>query len=185
MDDREIIAFFWNRDETAIAACRKKYNALLERISRNILSSSQDSEECVSDTYLKAWETIPPKKPDSLAAYLGRIARNLSLNRWNQLHAQKRGEGGSILLSELSDCIPAENSVEAEIETARLTQLIDSWLDTLPQNDRVLFLRRYWYGDSVNALAAEAGSTPSVISGRLYRLRAKLRRQLEKEGISL
>lgn len=186
VDDQQIIALYWDRDQAAITESGVKYGPLLHSISYHILSSHEDSEECVNDTYGKAWDTMPPKRPDSLAAYLGRIVRNLSLNRWHQLRARKRGrDGGTVLLSELADCVPASQSVEETVEAAELTELIRRWLEALPQEDRVLFLRRYWFCDPVNQLAEAAGTTPNKLAGRLYRLRQKLRVTLEQEGISL
>lgn len=185
MDDIQIIELYWNRNEKAISESNTKYGPLLKRIAFNILANNEDSEECVNDTYAKAWTSIPPQKPNSLAAYLGRIIRNLSINRWHENHAQKRGNGAELLLSELSDCIPSSSSVESETDVTTLSDMINKWLSSLPQDDRVLFLRRYWFGDSLNSLATECSTSPNRISGRIYRLRQKLKNVLEKEGISI
>lgn len=185
MDDDQIVTLYLNRKEEAIKESDLKYGKLLHRISFHILSNQQDSEECVNDTYCNVWESIPPQKPRSLGAYMGRIVRNLSINRWYENRTQKRGGNAEILLSELSDCIPSNNTVEADVNENELTNLINLWLLSLAKDDRVLFLRRYWYGDSVKALAMECGVTQSMMAGRIYRLRQKLKALLLKEGIFL
>lgn len=183
MQDAQIVELYWKRAETAISASGEKYGAMLKRISFNILSSHEDSEECVDDAYMNAWNTIPPQRPQSLGAYLGRIVRNLSINRWHENHAQKRYCGAQELLSELSDCIPSTKTVEGELEAAELSQRIRAWLALLSVDDRVLFLRRYWYGDSLKVLAQECQSSENKLAGRLYRLRTKLKTTLEREGV--
>jgi RNA polymerase sigma factor (sigma-70 family) len=185
MEDSKIIELYWSRNESAIGETNIKYGRLLHSIALNILSNHEDSEECVSDTYSKAWSMIPPQMPNSLTAYLGRIVRNLSINRWHQNRAQKRYKGAELLLSELSDCLPTSDNVEKVIEAKELSEMISDWLYTLSQDDRVLFLRRYWFGDSLNKLADECGTTPNKLAGRIYRLRQGLKNILEKEGIFL
>ena len=181
MEDTQIVELYWNRDQSAIVETKSKYSRILNRISMSILQSKEDSEECENDTYMKAWSSIPPQKPNCLIAYLGRITRNISINRWHENHAQKRG-GNAELLSELTECIPSPVSVEAEVEANELTSVIVKWLNSLPQDDRVLFLRRYWFGESIGNLAGENLTTPNKLAGRMYRLREKLRATLEKEG---
>lgn len=183
MEDFQIIELYWSRDEAAVRETDRKYGRLLGRIAFNILSSREDSEECVNDTYGKAWDSMPPQKPGSLAAYLGRIVRNLAINRWHEDHAVKRGGGADILLSELSDCIPSGQSVEESIEEGELTDCISRWLAAQTKEDRVLFVRRYWYGDSLEVLAGECLTTSNKLAGRMFRMRKKLRAALEKEGI--
>ena len=185
MEDTTIIDLYWARDEAAIRQSDLKYGRMLHGIAWNILHSREDSEECVSDTYGRAWNAMPPERPGLLSAYLGRIARNLSINRWHANHAQKRGGGAEMLLSELGECIPSAHTVERHIEARALSEVISRWLYALPPDDRVLFLRRYWFGSSVAALAAENGATPNKLAGRLYRLRGKLKTMLEGEDISL
>lgn len=181
MEDLQIIKLYWSRDEAAIKETNTKYGRLLHTIALNILSNYEDSEECVSDTYCNAWNAMPPQKPNSLKAYLGRIVRNLSINRWYEHRAQKRYNGADVLLSELSDCVPSTKNVEKEIEAKELSEVISDWLCTLSQDERVLFLRRYWFGDSVNKLAGECGTTPNKLAGRMYRLRQSLKKAIEKE----
>lgn len=183
MEDQDIISLYNDRRETAIIETDSKYGRLLHRIAQNILLNKQDSEEIVNDTYSKAWNTIPPQQPKSLGAYLGRITRNLSINRWHGQRAKKRYNGVELLLSELNDCIPSSNNVDSELETKELALVIDRWLGTLSTDDRVLFLRRYWFGDAVNALAMECLTSPNKLAGRLYRLRQSLKLALEKEDI--
>ncbi len=185
MEDSQIIDLFWARNEQAIGESQAKYGRMLQGIAVNILHSREDGEECVNDTYRKAWDTIPPQRPGAFGAYLGRIVRNLAINRWHENHAKKRGAGAQVLLSELSDCIPARSSVEEEIEVAALSGMISRWLRGLTQEDRILFLRRYWFGDSIKSLAHQCASTPNHMAGRVYRLRQKLKATLEKEGIFL
>ena len=201
MDDSQIIALFWNRDPSAIRESQQKYGKPLLHISFQILFCMEDSEECVNDTYYRAWSSIPPQKPNSLFSYLGRIVRNLSINLWYRNHAQKRGGGHPVLLSELTECIPdrvsskpfvypmsyheKESSVEQQLEHQFLTETISQWLSRLPSHDRILFIRRYWYGDSIKQMADEYGLSPGNLSGRLHRLRKKLKTVLEHEGIIL
>ncbi|MCL2462985.1 MAG: sigma-70 family RNA polymerase sigma factor [Defluviitaleaceae bacterium] len=184
MEDGQIVALYLRRDAAAISESDAKYGRLLKTISYNILSSREDSEECVSDAYVKAWNSIPPQQPSSLFAYLGRIARNLSLNRWHENRAQKRG-GAALILTELTDCVPSAASVEASVEAAELSAAVTRWLNALPQDDRVLFLRRYWYGERLDSLAKACGVAQNRLAGRMFRLRGKLKSALEKEGITL
>jgi RNA polymerase sigma-70 factor (ECF subfamily) len=183
MDDWQMIEEYWSRNEAAIQETDKKYGRLLRSITWNILSNTEDSEECVSDTYLKAWNSIPPEKPRSLVAFLGRIARNLAINRWHKNRAQKRYNSAEMLLSELSDCVPSSNNVEMEIEVNEISAIISNWLYTLSKGDRILFMRRYWYGDSLIKLAGKCGTTQNKLAGRMYRLRLDLKGTLEKGGV--
>ena len=183
MDDQAIIALYWSRNQQALDESQRKYGPHCLRLSENILASREDAEECVSDTWLRAWDTMPPQRPDSLRAYLSRICRNLSLDRWRARKAQKRGEGLEVLLEELEDCVPSSPSAEAAAESREITQCIDTWLSILELNDRTVFLRRYWYGQQVRELAKQEGCTPQKMAQRLYRLRQSLRKALEQEGI--
>lgn len=179
MEDMQIVQLYWERQEAAITESDHKYGAMLLGIAHGVLRSREDGEECVNDTYCRAWDSMPPQKPRSLAAYLGRITRNLSLNRLKKERAQKRGAGG--VLIELSDCIPGGQSVEAAVDARLLAEVLAQWLGALPQEDRVLFLRRYWFCETLDALAAEGGTTPNKLAGRLFRLRQKLKTALEQE----
>lgn len=185
MEDIQIIDLYWQRDETAIRETDTKYGHFCHKLAMNILHSFQDSEECVNDAYTRCWDTMPPQRPGSLRAYLGTILRNLSISRYRAFHAQKRFGGAEVLLSELEDCIPSSENVQRTVEAEELGQLISRWLDTLPPDDRALFLRRYWNGDAVKELAGEMGVRPNALTKRLLRLREGLRHSLEKEGISV
>lgn len=183
MEDTNIIDLYWARDEGAISASDEKYGRLCRTLSRNILGSHEDAEECVNDTWHRAWDTMPPLRPRSLRAYFAAITRNLSLNLWHKARAEKRGSGLEVLLSELEDCLPAAESVEDTAASHELARVIDRWLAGLAQADRVAFLRRYWYGQQVAEIARQAGCFPNTMTKRLGRLRESLRRALEQEGI--
>lgn len=185
MEDTQIIELYWQRDEGAIRETDNKYGQFCHRVAMNILHSAQDSEECVSDAYGRCWDTMPPQRPGSLRAYVGAIIRNLSISRYRSFHAQKRFGGAEILLSELSDCVPAPDNVQRTVEAGELSGLISDWLEGLEAEDRALFVRRYWNGDAVKELAGELGVRPNALSKRLLRLRESLRGRLEREGVSV
>ena len=185
MEDQEIIRLLFERDEHAIRETEKKYGAFLKTLARNITGSAEDAEECVNDTWMRMWKHIPPERPENLRAWLGRVIRNLALNRYEWEHAEKRMAAMSTLLSEWEDCIPASGSIEETIDGQELTNVLNRWLGTLSGEDRNIFLRRYWYGDSVKSLANQAGIRAGAMTQRLYRLRLALRDVLEKEGYTL
>ncbi len=185
MEDTAIVALYWDRNENAIAETERKYGAYCRAIAQNILSSREDAEECVSDTWHNAWNAMPPQRPGSLSAFLGRIVRNLSISRWRREHAQKRFSGLETLLSELEDCLPSSGNVEGELEGKELTALVERWLETLDKEDRVVFLRRYWYGDEVKTVARAWGVGANQMAKRLMRLRRELKQELEREGYGL
>ncbi len=185
MEDAAIIGLYWARDERAIVVSDEKYGKLCRSLSRDILDSLEDAEECVNDTWKKAWDTMPPQRPGSLRAYLAKITRNLSIDRWRAARADRRGNGMGALLAELEDCLPAAPSAEEITELRETARAIDRWLDTLSQGDRTAFLRRYWYGQQVNRVARQAGCSPNSMAKRLSRLRAGLRKALEQEGINV
>ena len=185
MEDSQIVELYWRRDEAAIGETERKYGALCRGVARNILGVDEDAEECVNDALHQAWNAIPPQRPDRLGAWLGKVTRNLALNLWSKNRAQKRYAGMTALLSELEDCVPATGGVERELEEQELSAAIDGWLRSLPQADRVLFLRRYWYGVELQALAAERGVSPNRLAQKMFRLRQSLKNALEKEGFTL
>ena len=182
-EDTQIIDLYWQRDERAIGETDTKYGSFCHKLAMNILHSFQDSEECVSDAYSRCWDTMPPQRPGSLRAYLGTILRNLSISRYRAERAQKRFSGAETLLSELGDCVPAPENVQRTVEAGELAELIDRWLRGLEREERALFIRRYWNGDSVKLLAGELGLRPNALTKRLLRLREGLRRELEREGL--
>lgn len=185
MDDQQIIALYHSRSEAAIRETDRKYGPFCRRIAMNILGIPEDAEECVSDTWHTAWRQMPPERPRSLKAFLGRITRNLSVSRFRAARAQKRYKGLEILLSELEECIPAAGGVEHTVEVQELGESISNWLERLPEEDRILFIRRYWYGDAVKELAAEKKCTENQMAQRMYRLRGQLKMYLESEGVTL
>lgn len=183
LDDESIIALFHSRSEKAIAEVEKKYGKLCYRISYGILHNHADAEECVNDTYLGAWNKIPPANPHPLSAFLCKIARNLSIKRYHQNTAVKRDSRYDVAMEELDDCLASPDSVESESENERLTEVIENFLDTLSETDRVIFLRRYWFSDSYAAIAQQVGITEKNVSVRLTRTRKVLRAYLIERGI--
>ena len=185
MEDGAIIELFWQRSERAIEETRSKYGAYCYNIAVNLLRSREDAEETVSDTYHAAWNAMPPQRPASLRAWLGKVVRNLSRKRWDREHRQKRDAGLTALLSELGDCLPAPDTAERAMEAKELSAAIDRWLGTLERTDRILFVRRYWYGVPLQDLARERRLPPARLAQKMLRLRQSLRKALEKEGIGL
>lgn len=185
MEDTAIVALYWQRDEGAIQASEEKYGPACRKLSYNILQSLQDAEECVNDTWHRAWDTMPPQRPHSLGAYLYRIARNLSIDRWRARRSKKRGEGLEALVLELEECVTVAPSTEEVWEAQEAAAVIDRWLDRLEEKDRIAFLLRYWYGQPVKELARRLGGSPNRMSQRLHRLRQSLRQALEQEGVRI
>ena len=184
MEDAKIIELYNLRSELAVAETERKFGKMLFSIAMNILSNREDSEETVNDTYGKAWNNIPPEKPNLLGAWLGKITRNLSISRFRKNKAQKRS-GIEIMLSELEECIPSAENTESESENSEITFAINRWLETIGKEERIYFIRRYWYGDSVAELSARTNIPAKKLSSRLFRLRKSLKEFLEKEGITV
>lgn len=185
MEDGQIIDLYWSRDQRAIGETDGKYGALLKNIAWNLLGSREDSEECVNDTYLRAWNAIPPTRPAAFRTWLGHITRNLSLDRWKRRQAEKRGGGAEVLLGELEDCVPASGGPERTLEDRELAELLNAFLRGLSRESRVMFLRRYWYGESVTEIGKALGCGSGKVKSSLFRSRKALRAYLEKEGIVL
>ena len=185
MEDEGIIGLYWQCSEQAVEETRVKYGSYCYGIAFNLLRSPEDAEETVSDTYHAAWNAMPPERPRSLRAWLGRVTRNLSLKRWDREHRQKRDAGLTTLLSELGDCLPSPDTAEKALEAKELREAMDRWLAGLSRIDRQLFLRRYWYGVPLQDLARERKLPPARLAQRMLRLRQSLRKALEKEGIGL
>ena len=162
-----------------------KYGRLLHQIAWNLLHSREDSEECVSDTYLRAWNAIPPARPAAFRTWLGQITRNLSLDRWKRLQAEKRGGGAELLLGELEDCVPASGGPEQAVEDQELADLLNNFLRGLSKDGRAIFLRRYWYGESLAEIGQALNCGEGKVKSSLFRTRKALRAYLEKEGIAL
>ena len=186
LEDSKIIDLYWARKEQALTETDAKYGNYCRTIARNILRNFEDTEECVSDTWLHAWNSMPPQRPGILSAFLGRITRNLSFDRCKYQQAAKRGGGAlPLALDELGECIPAAGRVEHELEQKELAAAIDRFLRTLPEKDCNLFLRRYWYVDSISVIADRYGMKENTVKSILFRTREKLRKFLGEEGIAV
>lgn len=186
MNENEIVALFFDRDEAAIKAASEKYRGYLMKIAENITGSHEDAEECVNDALLNAWESIPPNKPEMLSTYLGKLTRNIAINRRKQRMTEKRGRGeASLAFEELSEMIKGSENVEREFDRRELSTEINAFLEQLPEHKRILFVRRYWYCDSVKVIAAELGMSETGASVTLHRLREKLRTHLRKRGYEI
>lgn len=184
MNDEEIIGLYWERDQRAVPETDTKYGEFLKCIAYNILYNLQDSEECVNDTYFKVWNSVPPQKPMYFRAFLGAITRNLSLDCYKQKHTKKRVPVEmTMLLSELETTLPSSESVQKKMEDKELALHISTFLRTLDAEKRVIFLRRYWYCDSIKNIALDFECSESKIKTLLFRMREKLKAYLEKEGI--
>lgn len=185
MDDQLIIDMYFNRDEQAITCTAEKYGRLLRSIAYGILRSHEDSEECENDTYMKTWNIIPPTRPNAFQAFLAKITRNLSLDRYDQMHAAKRGAGEvPLMLDELEECIPDESasSTDDGSNDEELRRILDKFLGTLPSDARKIFMRRYFFGNSVNEISDMFGFGKSKVKMSLSRSRDALKSLLESEG---
>ena len=185
MDDSRIIELFFEHSEKAISELSSKYGGVCMKIAQNVLNNHQDAEECVNDTYLGVWDTIPPKKPDSLLAYVCRLARNISVNRYKYNSAQKRNGIYDVCISEWDECISSNETAEDRFDTKELSRYIDEFLDTLDKINRMLFVRRYWYLDSIENLASMTRLSAGNVRTRLSRLRDMLKKFLENRGVDV
>ena len=183
LDDSKIISLFFERSEQAIEELDRKHGPAVKKTAANILNDRLDVEECVNDTYLRTWNNIPPHVPDSLVGYVCRIARNLAVSRLRHETAVKRNADFDLVLDELAEVVPSGNDVEAEVLAKELAAAVDRFLSELPYDDRFIFVRRYWYADSVKDIARAMHSRENRVSVRLFRLREKLRKTLVKEGL--
>lgn len=184
MLDEEILTLFNLRSEDAIDAITKKYGNYCRRIARNILKCHEDIEECLNDTWLAAWNQIPPNKPDCLSLYLGKIIRNIALNKYDFLHAQKRNCNLVDIFSELDE-ICTGNIVDEKIEAEILIKLIESFLDIQKPINRTYFIKRYWFGDSLKDISSKYCVSQSKLKVILFRMRKQLKEFLEQEGITI
>ena len=185
MEDNKIIDLFWNRDEDAIKHTEMKYGAYCHTIALNILSIQEDAEECVSDTWLRAWNNMPPQRPLNLRIWLGKVVRNCALNVWDRNHAKKRYHGIESLFEELADCLSSDDNAVQALEVKELNLLINDWLKTLSASDRALFIRRYWGAESLSVLAKDWHISSAKLAQKMYRLRCNLRSVLQKEGVNI
>lgn len=184
MEDELIIELYWQRNESAINHTNKKYGNYCHKIAFNILSDHADCEECLNDAYLKVWNSIPVDKPRIFSAYLGKITRNLAINMYNYSHAKKRGGGEiELIFEELEDCLPSPQNDEGEEKSLQITQIINAFLYSLSEENRNIFVRRYWYGDSIKEIAKYFHYNQSKIKSMLFRNRKLLKIELTREGI--
>lgn len=186
MDDAKIVQLYWDRNEQAIGATAEKYGSYCMAIAKNILENNEDAEECVNDTYLNAWNTMPPHRPSILSTFLGKITRNLSFNRYKYNTAAKRGGGKApAILDEIAESVSDTDGVEEAFDRKELVKAINTFLGSLPSNKRSIFLCRYWYFDSISDIASRHSMTENHVSVILSRLRLKLRRYLLERGFTL
>ncbi len=183
MEDKKIIELYFARNESAIAETDKKYGAYCRAIAYRILEDRLDSEEVANDTYLRLWNSIPPKKPDPLKPYVGRISRNLALDVYDAKHAEKR-HGVTLALEELAECLPSEDGREIG-ESAALSDLLSRFISSLPEREKVIFVRRYFHLYPIADIAGDLGLKESAVAMTLSRTRTKLRKILEKEEVAL
>lgn len=184
MDDKAILDLYWSRSESAISETDAKYGAYCFCIAYNILNNREDSEESVSDTYMAAWNSMPPKRPAILSAFLGKMTRYISLDHWKKRSRLKRGGGEmDLCLEELGDCVSGQESTEDKVIRRETISAVNRFLDTLSETERTVFLCRYWYLESVKDIAERFGLNPNRTSVMLRRVRQKLNAQLAKEGL--
>ena len=182
MDDSKIVDLYWARDEKAIEESDKKYGRMLTSLSFSLLSSREDAEECVNDTYIDAWGAMPTARPELLGAFLSKIVRRISVDRFREKHREKRG-GIENSLSELSECIPASGGIEEELDGERIREELDAFLYSQPKEKRVAFILRYFYSKSITEIALQLGMGESKVKTMLFRMRAELRERLEVKGL--
>ncbi len=185
LDDSKIIDLFCARSEQAIVELSAKYGSACSRVARNILNNPYDAEECVNDAYLGAWNTIPPQNPDPLLTYICRIVRNLSIMKYHANTAIKRNSFYDAALDELEDCLASSETVEDKLTAKELSAALDRFLDTLDKENRVMFVRRYWYSDPISEIAERLHMSKNNVSVRLSRTRERLKKYLKKEGLIL
>lgn len=183
MEDTRIVDLYWARSENAIVETSAKYGSYCYSIAYNILANAEDADESVNDTYLDAWNSMPPHRPAILSTFLGKITRRVSIDKWRGRTAEKRGSGEiTLVLDELSDCVPSSQNVEHEIETAELAKVINDFVMSLPPMDRRVFICRYWYLDPISAISQQFGFSQSKVKMMLYRQRQRLLSHLEREA---
>ena len=186
MDDKDIVKMYWDRNENAIAETSSKYGGYCHTIAMNILNDPEDTEECVNDTYLNAWNSMPPHKPSMLSAFLGKITRNLSFNRYKAKRTAKRGNGEiEIILDELAEIVSDKENVEDKMIRGELLHAIDLFLGTLSGKGQGIFIRRYWYSDSVKSIAEMYYCSENTVSVTLSRIRRQLKKYLNERGYDI
>lgn len=183
MEDKHIIDLFFERSEQAIGELAKKYGKLIHKIANNILRNDDDAEECENDTYLACWESIPPEQPQRLASYVCRIARNKAISKYRAANAEKRNSSYDISIDELTEFLAARETADSKLQADELGRAINCFLAELKAEDRVMFVRRYWFSDSVRDIADLLNTTDKRVSVQLFRIREKLHSYLRKEGL--
>ena len=182
MDDRKIVDLYWARDEHAILESDKKYGRMLHSLSYSLLSSREDAEECVNDTYLDAWRAMPTARPDRLGAFLSKITRRISIDRFREKHREKRG-GIDNLTAELSECVSGGRTPSEEYDDERISEQINLFLHGQPKEKRVMFVLRYFYSSSIDEIAEKMGISESKVKTTLFRMRAELKKELEEQEL--
>ena len=186
MDDNGIIQLYWDRNDQAIRATSEKYGHYCKTIAKNILNNEEDAEECVNDTYLNAWNSMPSHWPEQLVTFLGKITRNLSFNKYKHDHAEKRGGGEiTLVLDELTDCVSDVDNVEQMFDRQELVITINSFVRSLSSEKRNIFVRRYWYADSISDIASDYGMLQGTVSKTLERTRKQLKAYLTERGFEV
>lgn len=186
MDDNSIIQLYWDRNDQAISITSEKYGHYCKSIAKNILNNDEDAKECVNDTYLNAWNSMPTHWPEQLSTFLGKITRNLSFNKYKHNRAEKRGGGEiTLVLDELTDCVSDIDDVEQIIDRQELEKAINFFVRNLSTEKRNIFVRRYWYADSVSKIAADYGMLQGTVSKTLERTRRQLKSYLTERGFEL
>ena len=186
MEDGKIIDLYWARSQQAIAASEEKYGPYCHTIARRILDREEDAEECVNDTWLRAWNAMPPQRPGILSAFFGKLTRNLSLDRWRRNKAAKRGGSQvEIALHELEDCLPDRRSPDENLEAGETAALISAFLRRQSETDRALFVRRYFHLEPLDSLTRRFGMSMGQVKSKLHRMRGRLKLELEREGIAV
>ena len=184
MEDSQIIAMYFARDEGAIQACKEKYEPYCMAVAQNILGEQRDAEECVNDTWLRSWNAMPPHRPARLSAFLGKITRNLALNRWRSRRSARRGGGEvPLALAELEECLSGGSTPEEELDAKALTQAVTAYLRGQSALKRSVFIRRYWYLNTVPVIARQMAMSESKVKSMLHRMRVELREKLGEEGL--
>ena len=185
LQDSQIIDLLFERSEQAITELSEKYEKLCRKVAVNILGNEEDSLECINDSYLGVWNTVPPEKPENLKYYLLRFVRNNAIKRYRSNSAKKRNSYYDASLQELEECLPSDSSIEKELTSKEITEIIDGFLSKQSIENRVIFIRRYYFSDSIADISKRMSLTENNISVRLNRIRKSLRNHLEKEGIEI
>ncbi len=184
MEDYQIVDLYWARSESAIEQTEQKYGRMLTSISNGLVATKQDAEECVNDTYLVAWNSMPDQRPIYLGAFLSKIVRRISITRFRSISAEKRG-GANSLIYELTDCVPSESDLQSEYDNKMLAEALNRFLLSLDEEKRYIFVRRYYYSDSIGDISRSIGAGEGKIKTALFRARKALREFLEKEGFEI